>query len=166
MNQLVFVCRGDFKQSVDDMVGRDAVALGGEINDEAMAEHRFGKCGDIFERDVRPAVHQGPGFGAENEELSGTWTGAPGQLISSEIGRARFTYARLANECERVTNQVVADRDGADQFLELANLFGREDGLDLFGPVACGAAGDLELVVEVGICHQHLEHEAILLRFG
>ena len=119
MDELVFVRGGDFEQAIDDVVGGDAVALGGEIHDEAMAKHRLGQCADIFERDVRPAVDESAGLCAEDQELRGTRAGAPGQLIAGEIGGAFFANARLPHERERVANQVVADRHGAHEILKL-----------------------------------------------
>ncbi len=71
---------------VDDVVAGDAVAFGGEIHDEAMPQHRLGQGADVFEGDVRPAVNERAGFGAENQELRGPRAGAPGELFASEIG--------------------------------------------------------------------------------
>src|SRR3954462_14992793 len=74
MDQLVFVRGSDFEQAVDDVVGSDAVAFGGEIHDEAMSKNRLGQFAYVFECDMRPAVDQCAGFGAENEKLCGAWT--------------------------------------------------------------------------------------------
>src|ERR671918_354347 len=41
MEELVFVRGGNFKEAVDDLIGRDAVALGGEIHHDTMPQHRF-----------------------------------------------------------------------------------------------------------------------------
>ena len=71
MDQLVFVRGGDFEQAVDDVVGGDAVAFGGEIYDEAMPEHGLGQFADVFEGDMRPAVDERAGFRAEDQELRG-----------------------------------------------------------------------------------------------
>ena len=38
MDELVFVRGGDFEEAVDDAIGVDAVAFGGEIHDDPMAE--------------------------------------------------------------------------------------------------------------------------------
>ena len=49
---------------------------------------------------------------------------------------------------------------------KLENLFGRQhrhDPVDLRGG---RAAGDFEFFLEIRIVHEHLEHEAVLLRFG
>src|SRR4051812_12827179 len=58
MHELVFVRGGDVEQAVDDVVGRNAVAFGGEIYDKPMAEHGLGQCADIFKSDVGPAMNK------------------------------------------------------------------------------------------------------------
>ncbi len=88
MDELVFVRGCDVEQSVDDVVGGDAVALGGEVHDEPMAQHRLGQGADVFHGHVRPAMNQRPGLRAEDQELRRPRTGAPGQLLADEI-RAR-----------------------------------------------------------------------------
>ena len=49
MDQLVFVRGGDVEQLVDEVVGRDAFAFGGEIHNEPMPQHRLGQGLDVFQ---------------------------------------------------------------------------------------------------------------------
>ena len=84
----------------------------------------------------------------------------------AKSGAPVFANARLAHEGERVANQVVADRHGAHELLQLADFVGREDGFDLLRLAARRAAGDFEFFVETRVRDEHFEHEAVLLRFG
>ena len=68
---------------------RDAVAFGGEVDDQAVPQHRLGQRLDVLGRDVRPAVQQCPGLAAEDQELHGPRAGAPADLVADEIGHAR-----------------------------------------------------------------------------
>ena len=77
------------EQPVDDVVGRDPFALGGEVDHQPMPQHRLGQGLDVVGRDVRAAVQQRPGLGAQDQELHGPRPGAPAQLIADEVGRAR-----------------------------------------------------------------------------
>src|SRR3954471_22575800 len=69
MDQLVFVRGSCFKQAIDNLVGSDAVAFGGEIYDEPVPEHGLGQFANVFKGDVRPAMDERAGFRSENQEL-------------------------------------------------------------------------------------------------
>src|SRR3954465_1842075 len=69
MDQLVFVRGSCFEQAIDNLVGGDAVAFGGEIYDKPVPEHWLGQFANIFECNMRPAVDKRAGFSAENQEL-------------------------------------------------------------------------------------------------
>ena len=58
MEELVFVLRSGIKELVDDLIGSDAIALGGEIHNDAVTQHGLGERGNIFKRHMRPAVHE------------------------------------------------------------------------------------------------------------
>src|SRR5689334_20668008 len=66
MDELIFVRRSYFKQAVDDVVGRNAVALGGEVYDQTMAENRCGQLANVFQGNMGPAMNECASFGAEN----------------------------------------------------------------------------------------------------
>ena len=63
-------------------------------------------------------------------------------------------------------DDVVGDRHLADERLDFDDLLAGEHRGDLVGLHAGGAPGDLELFLEARVLHEHLEHEAVLLRFG
>jgi len=117
MDQLIFVRRSYFEQAVDDVVGRNAVAFGGEIYDQPVTENRLDQFTNVFQGNMRPAVNKRASFGAKDQELRGARTSTPGKLVACEIRSAWFANTRLTNESERVANQMIADRNGADELL-------------------------------------------------
>ena len=76
-----------------DVVGRDAFALGGETQHQAVPQHRLGQRLDVLAGDVGAAVQQGPGLGAEDQELHGPRAGAPAELVARR-SRARPARGR------------------------------------------------------------------------
>src|SRR6266566_331731 len=69
MDQLVFVGGCDIEQSVDNLVRGNAIAFGGEIDDQAMSQHGLGQRADVLQRDVWTAVDERAGLGPQYEEL-------------------------------------------------------------------------------------------------
>src|SRR6476646_1093693 len=51
--ELVFLGGSAGDQAIDDLVGGDAVALGGEIHDQPVTQHRFDQGLNVIGRDVR-----------------------------------------------------------------------------------------------------------------
>src|SRR3954470_8549798 len=58
--ELIFLGGSAGDQSVDDLVGRDAVALGCEVHHEAVPQHGLGEGLNVVGADVRAATQQGP----------------------------------------------------------------------------------------------------------
>src|SRR3954463_1158928 len=69
MDQLVFVGGSDFEQAIDNVVASNAVAFGGEVYDQPVTEDGLGQCANVFQGDVRTAMHQCAGLRSEYEEL-------------------------------------------------------------------------------------------------
>ena len=90
MGQLVLMRGRGCEKSGDEVVGGDPFALGGEIDDQAVTQHRLGQGLNVFDRHVGPTLDQGPCLGANNQELHGPRAGAPGQLLADEFRRRRL----------------------------------------------------------------------------
>ena len=86
MDELVFVRRGDFEELVDDVVARDAVALGGKIHDDAVPQHRFSQGADVFQRHMRTAMNERAGLGAQYQKLRRPRACSPSQLLAQKSG--------------------------------------------------------------------------------
>ena len=121
---------------------------------------------NVFGRNVRAAVQQRPGFAAENQELHGPRSGAPGNLIVDEVGHARFAHAGLPHQRQRVANHVVGDGTSRTRRCKSRISSAVSTGTTWSVMSRRGAAGDFEFLAEVRILDEHLEHEPILLRFG
>src|SRR5688500_15957095 len=100
--ELVFFGGSDAEDFVDNRVGVDPFALGGEVHDQPVPQHRLSERLDVFGRYIAAAMQQGARLGAEDQELHGTRTGAPAHLVADEIRRARLSHARLPHQRERV----------------------------------------------------------------
>ena len=71
------LCGVSSQQLLDHRVGRDAFGGGGEVRQDAVPQHRQGQRLDVLGLDVRPAVQQRPGLGAEDQVLHGPRAGTP-----------------------------------------------------------------------------------------
>ena len=90
-----------------------------------MPQHGLGQGLDVVGRNVRAAVQQGPGLGAQDQELHGPRPGAPAQLVADEVGHARLADARLPHQRQRVADHVVGDRHFAHDPLQVQDFLGR-----------------------------------------
>ena len=121
---------------------------------------------DVVGADVRAAAEQGPGLAAQNQELHGPRAGAPADLVVDEVRHAGLADAGLPHQRQGIADDVVADGHFADGPLQLDDFLAGEHRLDVVGLDGGGAAGDLELFLEVRVVHEDLEHEPVLLGFG
>src|SRR5687767_12945185 len=60
IGQFILSGRRGFKQAIDNVVGGNAVALGGEVHDDAVAKHGLGERLNVVNGDVRATVHERP----------------------------------------------------------------------------------------------------------
>src|SRR3954470_18523031 len=129
--ELVFLggCAGD--QAIDDLVGADAVALGGEVDHEAVPQHGLGQRLNIVGADVRSPAKKCSRFTAENQKLHSPRARAPADLIVNKIGHARLAHARLADQRQSVANNVIADGHLAHRSLQLDDLLTTEHRLNI-----------------------------------
>ena len=68
---------------------------------------------------VKTPIHRGERFAAVDKELAGSRTSAPIDKLLHEVG-CRFVFGtRRTYEGRDVLNDVLADRDRADEFLEI-----------------------------------------------
>ena len=72
------------EQAVDDHVGGDAFGLGGEVRDDAVAQHRVGDRGHVLGGDVRAAVDRRVRLGTQDQVLARARTGSPGDPLFDE----------------------------------------------------------------------------------
>src|SRR3954464_5817742 len=83
--KLVFLGGGAGDQAIDNLVGADAVAVGGEIDDQAVPQHGPGQRLNARRRDVCPPAQERPCLGAQNQKLHGPRPRAPPDLVVQEI---------------------------------------------------------------------------------
>src|SRR6478736_7851298 len=69
--------RHRLEQARDDRVGVDALGLGVEVGDDAMAQDGRRQRANVSDGHVVPAVQQGAGLAAEDEGLRGAKASAP-----------------------------------------------------------------------------------------
>ena len=155
------------QQPVDHVVGGDAFALGGEVEHQPVPQHGLGQGLDVVGRDVGPAVQQGPGLGAQDQVLHRPRARPPS---SATRGRTRARPARRpasaapAPACSGSRDRSPAPRAPAAASSRISSAVSTGSIASIM--VAGRAAGDLELLLEVRIAHEDLEHEAVLLGLG
>jgi hypothetical protein len=96
--QFIFGGWCDFNQTIDNVVGRDAVTLSSKVYDEPMAKDRRGQRLNIFRRDVSSTVKESTGLPAKNEKLDCARTGAPAHHFADEFGSSLFADSRLSHQ--------------------------------------------------------------------
>src|SRR5262245_37083825 len=64
--ELVFLGGSAGDQAVDDLVGGHAVALGREVDDQAVPQHGLGQGLNVIGADVRAAAQEGPCLAAQD----------------------------------------------------------------------------------------------------
>ena len=133
------------------VVGRDAFALGGEAQHQAMPQHRLGQGLDVVAGDVRAALQQCAGLGAQDRNCTARGPAPQLDLLLDEIGHAGLADARLPHQRQRVADDVVRDRHLADDLLQFDNLLGASAPARSCRQRGGGAPGHLELLVEVRI---------------
>src|SRR5947209_20537837 len=82
---LPFAAGNEREDLFDDLLDGDALGLGVEVGDQAMAEHGGGDGLDIFQGHEEPAAHEGAGFSSEDQKLAGAGAGAPTEPVADEI---------------------------------------------------------------------------------
>src|SRR6188474_3433907 len=78
------------QQSLGQMVGRDPFRLRLEVEQHAVAEHRWREGPDIVEADVGAALQQGPGLPAQHQRLRRADARPVGDILLDEVGRTRL----------------------------------------------------------------------------
>jgi hypothetical protein len=148
-----------------DGVGVVPFGLGGEVQDDPVAEDRRCDRGDVAAADVTLAVKQGVRFGGEDEGEAGARSGAPSQPLLTKVERLVAAGPGGAHELLGVVHDVVGHGDGADGLLNFDDLFAVEDrlGRATHGPGV--RLHDLELLGVGGVVDFDHEHEAVELRF-
>src|SRR5262245_33517072 len=101
-SQFALAARRLLQEPLDDGVRGDAFAGGGEVGQDAVAQHREGQGLDVLALDVAAAVEQGASLAAQDQVLDGTRAGAPRQPVAHELRRARLAHARLPHQRQRV----------------------------------------------------------------
>ncbi len=98
--------RDFFDQAADDFFDADAVGFGSVVDQNAVPHDRVSDGFDIVDRDVRTTVEDGSGFGAEDQILAGSQTGAPVDPIVNERRRLRFARSRRCRQSNGVAGDV------------------------------------------------------------
>src|SRR5437879_5473894 len=96
-----------FEQLLDHCVGRDAFGGGSKVGEDAVPHNRQGESLNVLVRDVFAAIQECTSFAAEDEVLDGSRAGAPAQPLLDELRHARLADARLANESQRVLDDLI-----------------------------------------------------------
>ncbi len=121
---------------------------------------------DVVGGNMRATVQQVPGLAAENQKLHGARSSTPATMILHEVRHAGRSDARLPHQRQGVANHVIGDRHFAHDALQFEDLLCRQHRLDVVDSARRGRRrATFKLFVEVGIVHEHLEHEAVLLGF-
>ncbi len=128
--EFAFFGRGRFDQLLDDVVGGDPFGFGGEVEDDAVSEDRFGHRDNVVGADVCAAVEQRSCLAAEQQILHGSRAGSPAQPFVDEVGSAGLADSRLASDGEGVFDDVIGHGDLADDPLQFNDVVIVEDRFD------------------------------------
>ena len=117
------------EDSVDDLIGIDALGVGVEVGEDAVPQHGPDHGADVAGADGQAAVEDGPGLGRQDDVLGGAGPGAPGQPVLDEVECAGLLGTGGPHQVHRVVDHVVAGRDLADELLDPEQVAAREDRL-------------------------------------
>ena len=99
-------------------IGVQALAGGGEVEDDPVPQHGQGKRADIVAGDVEPPLEHDVGLGGQDERLSSAGPAAEADVLADQLRR----FVRLGTggpaQPRRILGHVLTDRHLADQVLE------------------------------------------------
>jgi hypothetical protein len=128
-----------FEEFVDQVVDADALGFRAVIEQDAMAEDGVGQGDQIFGRHAGSAQDQGPDLGAEDEELTGAEPGAPTDPVVDEGGAGFLPGTGRGGEPDGGADEVLGNRDFADELVDAEDVFAGEQGIDGFRVAGGGA---------------------------
>src|SRR5436190_1496465 len=71
---------------------------GGEVRDDAVAEHRAGHGADVLHRHVEPALQHGPRLAGDNQVQAGARAGTVAEPLADELRRIDVVGPGAAHE--------------------------------------------------------------------
>ena len=104
-----FNCGEEF---FDDVRGGDVFRLGLEVEDDPVFEDLAGDASDIVDGDGDPVVHQGSGFGADDQILGSAGARPPIDPLVDEPGGFPVLAGTAAlHELNCISRDVLGDRN-------------------------------------------------------
>ena len=130
-----------------------------------MSHDRFCERLNVLRRDIGTTVEQCLSLAAEHEVLTGSQTGTPGDQFVDKVGRSFLTGARRRCQPNGVADHFIGDWDSLYDLMKLPHRLFREQRFDRRKGSGCRLLHHCDFFVFRQIINQHIEHEAIELRF-
>src|SRR5436309_221224 len=114
---------------------------------------------------MRATFEQRARLCAERQELTGAGASTPTRPLIDEVERSLLVRPRRRRKPDRVTDNLLCDRDFSDDVMEAQHIFAVEQSLDRNRGRRGGSHNHGYLVIFRQIIHNHVEHETIELDY-
>src|SRR5260370_24327517 len=126
-----------------------------------MTEYRNSKRGDVIVGDVVAAAGEGAGLRRQHDELRGADAATVVDVLLDEVRCSLVLVSRGADQADHVACERFGDRYHADELLEVEQLLGRGDGMDLCDTGGGRQIDDLEFVAGTEVVEDGVEEKAV-----
>jgi len=137
-----------------------------KVEQDAVAQDRNGKRGDVVVRDVVAAARKCACFRRQHNELRGPNAAAVVNIFLHEVWRAVVLVSRRAHQVDDVPRHRFAYRNHADKVLEVEQLLGGGHGLNFGDARGRGQVHDFQFVAGTEVVEDGVEEEAVQLGLG
>src|ERR1700691_4662664 len=137
-----------------------------KVEQDAMAQHRYGKRDDVVVSDVVAAAGEGTGLCRQHNKLRGTNAAAVVDILLYEIGSVLVLISCRAHQADNILRHRFANRHHADKLLEVEQLLGSGDRIYLGHMGRRGKVHYLEFVAGAEVVEDGVEEEAVELLLG
>src|SRR5215208_7929492 len=98
--------RDRVEDRADDRLGRDALGLALEIQDDAVPERGEGNRADVVDGDVEATVEESVDLAGGHEGLRAAWRAAVTNIVADDLGCASLVGVRGGEDADRVGRDV------------------------------------------------------------
>ena len=151
------------QQHIDQVVGGDVLAVGQEGRYESVPEYRVSDRLDVVGRDVQSSFEYRAGLGTDDQVLSSSRAGTPGDVGFDELGSIRFIRPRSPGQVTGVDKDMIGDRYLANQVLQFQDLLTSQRRFEFRLGLSGGLLEDREFFVGRRIIDDNMEHEPVQL---
>src|SRR3972149_10646148 len=102
--------RNGLQEPINDLARADALRIGVEVREDAVAENRMGQAAYVLEAHVVPPLHQRPGLATQDKVLGGADAGTILHPLLDEVGGVGLSGAADAGQAHRIAHDRPRDR--------------------------------------------------------